>query len=295
MAAIALIPTDLEKTWLGLGARLSDSLADRSVLEHTVRRVARIDGVDRIVLVHPKGQDPMPLLNGTSLGKPVLAFADPGGLADPHRLRWVSARKWALGAWRGGLGSATAYDELLPARPLVDAIESHRADSALIVRCDWCLIDPDYAGHILALHLDQPERMQVTFTQAPPGLCGIVTCAEVLRKIRDHHASFGTILGYNPRAPTVDPIGREVNPPVPASVRDCNRRFIYDTPRSRELIRAICHELGNRFADANAAEVTQTCRTVESTGCGRALLPQQVSLELTPRREVIWCAQPTSC
>jgi len=118
MTVIALIPTDLQATRLGLRARLDDVLGDANVLEHTVRRAARVKRVEKIVLVHPAGQDPLSLIDQDKLklGIPVEAHTDTNGLRDGMTGRWASARKWAQPNWRGGLGGATCYDELLPHR-----------------------------------------------------------------------------------------------------------------------------------------------------------------------------------
>ncbi len=63
---IAAIPTNLQRTPLGLPSLLSQRIAGRTVLAHTVARVARVKGIEAIVLIHPAGQDPLPLLEGYS-------------------------------------------------------------------------------------------------------------------------------------------------------------------------------------------------------------------------------------
>src|SRR5690554_814034 len=133
MGATALIPVDLERSRLGTRSRAADRVGGVSVLAHTLRRVARVPSVDRVVLVHPAGQDPIALLDGVDIGVPVATHADPNGLADKHTERLRVARLWAPTAWRGGLGGATVFDELLPAGPLVEAMEAHGARSCLIV------------------------------------------------------------------------------------------------------------------------------------------------------------------
>lgn len=284
MPAIALIVTDLAHSCFGHAARLGVEIGGAAVLAHTVRRAARVKAIDRIAIVHPAGQDPLPLIEGVSINKPVSTFAVEGP-ADPRDQRWVAARKWALTCWRGGLGTATVYDELLPPAPLAAALDAHQSDAALIVRGDWCAFDPNYAEHQLAMHLEHPEAFKLTFTQAPPGLAGIVTSKAVLEQFAEHHAGFGQALGYNPRKPHVDPIGREVCHPVPASVRDTNQRFIYDTPRGIALLRGVAERLGDRFADADASAITDAARAIVSESAWKlARLPQQVTLELTPRR-----------
>lgn len=287
-AAIALIVADSRYWRFGQPAQLDDRLGEATVFEHTLRRAARVSRVEQIVLVHPADQPPPALPPNLPAGKPIVTFAAPSHLYSPLDQRWVAARKWALTAWRGGLGGATVYDELLPAAVLAAAVEAHNTQAALLLRADWCLFDPAYADALIALHLEHPEAYKITFTQAPPGLSGIVTSLAVLKQFAQHQAGFGQALGYNPRAPHPDPIGRDVNHPIPALVRDTNRRFIYDTPRSRALLTALAQQLGPRLDEADALTLAQACRDLEADDPAWHLqwLPQQVTLELTPRRPV---------
>ncbi len=288
MSVIGLIVTDLERTRLGLAARLGDRLGDRAVLGHTVRRMAAVPSVERIVLVHPSGQDPAAALGEARVGKPIATHADPNGLRDADTARWRAARKWALTAWRGGLGSASVFDELLPPGPLVETMAAHDAEAALIVGADWCLFDPSLGEAALKLHREAPEAMKIAFTQAPPGLAGVATSRAVLADFHAHRAAFAHALGYQPKAPTPDPIGRDANVPIPPAVRNCNRRFIYDTARGAALIGAVARRLGDRFEAAGAVEVVEACRAIEADEPDLPFrrLPQQVTLELTPRRPV---------
>ena len=288
MSAVALLVTDLHAGRLGHRRDLAERLAGRSVLGHTVARAASIAAVERVILVHPPGQDPLAMLKGEHLGKPVTAFAHPDVAGDAFMPRTQVARRWSLGAWRGGLGGATAWDELLPAAPLAAAMDEAKADSAVVVGGDWCCFDPAYAAALLDLHLPAPEAMKLTFTQAPPGLGAIVTSRAVLHDLARHHATFGQALSYNPRRPSVDPIGREVCHPIPATVRDVARRFIYDDPDGVDRLRQLADRLGPAFATADAAAVTNACRAVE-LGRPDAMfdaLPPEVVIELTPRRGV---------
>ena len=56
MSSIAIIICDLERGRFGHRAALGDDLAGKPVLQHTIDRAAKIDGLDRIVLLHPQGQ-----------------------------------------------------------------------------------------------------------------------------------------------------------------------------------------------------------------------------------------------
>ncbi len=285
--AIALIPTRLTTTALGLPSLVGDRLAGQAVLEHTVARVARVEQVQKIVLLHASQDDPAGLLSKKDYGKPVETFADPDNLQDAYLRKRVAARKWSLSAWRGGLGGATCYDELLPAGAMQRAMEHYKADAALLVGADWLLVDPEYCRRVLGLHLAHPQDMQMTFTQAPPGLAGIALGHELIGQLVENKVGFGQLLTYNPAKPQADPIGRDVCCQVPASVRSCRQRLIYDTPASAALIRWVADRLGDRLAQADAAEVTDAVAKLDDQTAGSfAKLPQMISLELTPQRRV---------
>jgi hypothetical protein len=260
---IALIPVNTQRTALGLPSRVGEMLGDRTVLGHTVERAAAIRGVEAVVLVHPRGQT-LPRVEA-----PVLSIAT-DGWDDPHVEAIRAARKWSPAAWRGGLGGATVFDELLPAGPLVEAMKAHGAASAILLGADWPVLDPAICAGVLGLHLEAPETMRITFSQAPPGLAGVAVSLDLLDEMARGHGTFAQALRYNPRLPTPDPIGRDVCFQIDPRVRSDVRRFVYDTQRG---IAAVCEKGG--YAKPQA-EIER--RHPE--------MPQQVTLELTPRRLV---------
>lgn len=288
MSIIALIPTDTQTSRLGARARLDDRLGGLNILEHTVRKAASISQVEKVVLIHPPGQDPLAQidLNKLKPGKPVVAHMAPAGLNDPMTRRWVAARKWSQPNWRGGLGGASCYDELLPPGPLVETLKAHRGKAAFIVRGDWCLFDPKLAEQQIDMLLQDITAMKMIFTQAPPGLSGIAVGMELLTQLSEGTAGFGDVLAYSPTKPQIDPVGRDVNCAIPASVRDTTERFIYDTPRSVEIIASLANRLGDKLDTADAKLLTDTFRAMHSEDPGWVYrrLPRLVTMELTPRR-----------
>ncbi|MCE9592456.1 MAG: SPASM domain-containing protein [Planctomycetes bacterium] len=277
----------MERTRLGLIAALDRVIAGRPALHHTLMRVAAVPLVERIVLVHPARQDVRGLVTGTAFAKPIEFFADPAGLRDPHASTTLAARAWALHSWRGGLGNATCYDELLPAAPLHRAAAAHGAEVVLLVGGDWVLVDPALCQRVIERHLEAPEQMQMTFTQAPPGLCGVALGANLLEQLAQTPGStIGQTLAYVPSRPQADPIGKDVCVQVSAQVRSCARRFIDDTPRSRILIDALAARLGDRLMDSDANAIAAAVNEVEHDPSHIPAVPQQVTLELTPERAV---------
>ncbi|MBI1335810.1 MAG: hypothetical protein GC164_02480 [Phycisphaera sp.] len=259
---LALIPTDTQVSRLGLPARLHEKFDGKTVLAHTVERVAMTRNIDAIVILHPEDRDPAPLITQVKPAQPLHFFPiKPGHFNDDRTPMRIAARKWSLTAWRGGIGGMTCYDELLPAKPLAEALHHFQGDSALLVGPDWPSVDPELCSKVLALHLTDPVALKMTFSLAPPGLCGVAIASTLLDEMAQQpDATFGRMLAYNPTHPQPDPIGRDVCVQVEASIRSLPHRYIHDTPGS--MIR------GHEGDDAHQA------------------LPQQTTLELTPRRAV---------
>src|SRR5690606_20840797 len=144
------------------------------ILQRTLSRVAQVQAVQEIVLVHPRGQLPLTPIDLDLIDKPVRTFEFDAPLShDRFHAARLAGRKWSLHSWRGGLGSAACYDELLPAAPLAAAIKQHQADTVLLAGADWPLVDPALCDLVIARHLEAADSMKMVFTQAPPGLCGI--------------------------------------------------------------------------------------------------------------------------
>jgi len=288
---IALIVADFEQGRLGGTRRLDSLLAGQPALWHTLQRACRIKQVGRVVVVHPPGQDVLAGVDQNGFEKPVETFAHSDVAGDTFTPRLRSARKWAMSGWRGGLAGATVWDELLPAAPLAAAMDAHGGISggaAVIMGGDWCAFDPGVADALLDRHLDAPDAMKLVFTQAPPGLGPLVTSREVLRDFADKQATFGSALAYNPQRPAIDPIGRECNLPIAATVRDTARRFIFDhgvTANPSPLERA-ADILGDDFPGADAVAITDACWAWELRHPEHVFadLPEQITIELTPRR-----------
>jgi len=237
------------------------ALAGRPALQHTLDRAARVPGTAAVVRVPQNPHDPGPL-------------------------RCAAARRWARAAWRGGLGGATVWDELLPAAPLVAALAEHDAQAAVLVGAGWCAFDPHLAGRLQQLHRSAPEAYGMTFTQAPPGLSALVVGRPLLEAMARSDATFGGALAYRPSRPALDPIGREVNLPIGAALRDTARRFVFDTPEAQRRLAAVADALGPGFATADAEAVAAAARAAEGVAPPDAFddLPEELVIELTTRR-----------
>ena len=123
-------------------------------------------------------------------------------------------------------------------------------------------------------------------TQAPPGLGVLVVGRPLIEAMAASGATFGGALAYRPSRPALDPIGREVNLPIAAALRDTARRFIYDTPEAQHRLAAVADTLGPGFATASADAVAAAARAAEGPAPPDAFdgLPEELVIELTTRR-----------
>jgi hypothetical protein len=259
-------------------------IAGRPVIEYVLRRVARVGAVETMVVVQPAASHALAGIDLASIGKAVHSFAfDPAAMRDPHQSARIAGRKWAMQSWRGGLGSATCYDELLPAGPLAAAMREHEADAALLLGADWVLVDPALCDAVIERHLWAPESMKMVFTQAPPGLAGIAMARDLVEHMADKRVGFGPMLGYLPSKPQADPIGLDVCVQVPPVVRSCVNRFAYDTPRSIAMIDQIARRAFSHF---DSIDAVAACAFAAEADHSHDFLPRQITLELTPERSV---------
>lgn len=281
----AIVPTDLNRSALGLPSRVAARFGDTTVLGHTLQRLATCRELDDILLLHPAeqhlGSVPDQGAGGRTTPRPVPAD---GPLWDRFHPRRLSARKWSLHAWRGGLGGATCFDELLSPQPMAAAARGVKADAVLIVGPDWPFVDPVLCDRIIARYREAPGARQMTFSQAPPGLAGLVIATGLLEDLADQvNGMIGHVLDYVPSRPQPDPIGRDMCVSIEPVVRDMRERLVFDTPRGAALLVAVSASLGPDALDADAARVA-----TEVAGHRPDLVhrfgPRQVTLELTPRR-----------
>lgn len=264
-----VIIVDAERGPAGFGPMHDVMLDGRSVLQRVVDRVRRCGRVDDVIVVHARAHQPPPVM-GARL------HATDRPVASPGRRRIIAARKWSPTAWRGGIAGMTVHDENLAADAALDAMQAAGAESALLVGPDWPLVDPALCDAVIERHLQSPDQMRMTFTQAPPGLCGIAIARSLLEELAAGGGTIGATLDYNPRLPQADPIGRDVCVQIDPAVRAAAVRAVYDMPRWRAAIDRLAGG-GADLLDVAAADVVAKLQPDRS-------LPQQVMLELTPRR-----------
>jgi hypothetical protein len=189
--------------------RLAHGFGDASLLEATLRRLARSRRLDAIVLVIERGaQDilPIPARVGDHELR-VITVDDPPVGARGRAIR--VARAGAAGAWRGGIAGFGGADDGLSPRALRLAIEA--ADLAAVIPCgpDRPLLDPDRGvDALIDRWREHPGAHRLVFTPLPPGLGAVLLRRDLALDLESagRFAGVGPMLIHHPHVAQGDPI-----------------------------------------------------------------------------------------
>jgi spiro-SPASM protein len=275
---VAAIFADFAHTFLGAPSAFLERLGERTVLEHTLRRALRIEGLARVSLVvRPRDADSAAAaLRSFDLERRIDLIPDDDGLR-PRRSLIRSARVWNLDAWRGSPLGTTCFDEFVEPRSASRVLERYGCDALLCLDGHQPLLDPHLAQRMLAHGADQTVEARFVFTQAPPGLAGILLSREALADLLELDLPVGLLVSYRPDAPRADPIARAECARVDTAISHLAARLTADTLRSRARVASAFAALGE---DCDAEAV---CRWVAQTESylQPGDLPREIEIELT--------------
>ncbi|MFG0251909.1 MAG: radical SAM protein, partial [Phycisphaerales bacterium JB038] len=141
-------------------------------------------------------------------------------------------RAFAPHCWRGGPANLTIYDEIIAAREALPVLEQSGLSAGLFVGPDWALLDAELCDQLIEQHWESPERFALVFTQAPPGLGGVLLSAPVLEQLAEPQqlATLGSILGYIPVKPQADPIAKDHCLKIAQPVQQFLESMVLDSP-----------------------------------------------------------------
>jgi hypothetical protein len=274
MKVIATIQADLEVTPLGTRSRLADELNGVPFLRRTVERVCAVPGLSGIYVLTPDNQAARcrTLLAGT------VAVVQPMNADPPPWAALIRAsRKWSLDGWRGGVGGSTVFDEYTDCR-LIDGVLSHaeiEADAVLSVPPAAPLFDADLAARMIEHCRANRDEARLTFTQAVPGMAGIILDAAIIKEFAAASIPVGWAFSYKPDTPAKDLIFQPACMEIPAPLRFATGRLIADTDHSERALRMLLQQ--NESPDL--AAIGQWLVDRDETGVEP--FPREVELELT--------------
>ncbi|MFA7236329.1 MAG: radical SAM protein [Phycisphaeraceae bacterium] len=274
-------------------------IGGRRVIEHVIERMRNVRGVAELMVVTDgdggAADGEMDAADATDAA--VGAASDAGvRVVRTERAMMLgagrTARAWSGTTWRGGIGGATVYDEVIDAKALAEVMRPRKPDAArksdaarkwdaaLIVGATWPLLDSALCGRLIERHLENVTEFKLVFTQSPPGLAGVVVTAELLEQMAEASgggASIGHLLDYNPTHPQGDPIARDICVQIGPELRQAKVRAIAGAKRWETLMRAAPPEV---WKDGEAAAAWMA-RKLEERGHAQ---PGMVTVELTTKR-----------
>ncbi len=267
-------PRDLAKAYAGGG----------NPLRRTLKRIAQSGKVDRVVLIAEDAERVRLIAGAPIEGLKIIVDASPTHPLGDKRSMVASARRAAPACWRGGLGGATVFDEIVSTPALLETMQRHELEAAVVVGCDWAAVDPGLIDACTQRHREHPSRNRMVFTQAAPGLGPIVLGRTLVEELAPHEGrqrlmtSMAGLLGYTPVAPVADPIAKSMCARVDPALRDIPIRCIADASwHSKALGRVL------KTDDLDAHGIAQE---LALGGWVRDSLPLEVTLELCTGRLV---------
>ena len=272
MKVIAVLQADLEVTPIGTRSRLADELRGVPVLRRTVERVRRVKSIAEVHVLCPSSQTARcgAILAGT--GAMVCAH-------DAARPPWASlvrtARKWSLDGWRGGIGGTTTFEEYTDCRLIDGLLKTAPADAVLSIPPAAPVFDPDLAQRMIDHRRTAEDDARLTFTQAPPGLAGVLLDTALVKELSESNIPIGVLFSYKPDAPRKDLIFQSCCCEIPAPLRFAVGRLIADTERSMRTLAALLGDHESPDATTIGTWLTEREKThVEP-------VPREVEIELT--------------
>ncbi len=282
----ALVPVDLERSALGIRRSLATTFAGRTIIQATLERLARTPSLESIILIAPHGADVEALLDRSRIAKPVEIERCEGSPFGPERSAIAAARLFAPSCWRAGVAGISIHDEALCPRVMHDVMQKRGFTAAILAAPDWPMIDvSEESGceSLIQRHQQQPEKLSLVFTQAPPGLGACLVSASLMGELaqRNRLSTVGGLLVYQPHIPQPDPIARDANVQIDHRVRNSLCRATFDTDRQRQLFAAALTD-GSDAVTLSPAELLQRLEIAQQS---HVPPPRHVELELCANRE----------
>ncbi|MHC4447065.1 MAG: motility associated factor glycosyltransferase family protein, partial [Planctomycetota bacterium] len=238
----ALVPIDPQQCGLGVRRDLTAPFAGKPVLQATLERLGRSEQIESIILIAPESLDIDAMIDRSTIGRQVIVERCDGSPYGVEHEAVAAARYWSDTSWRGGIAGMSVYDEVLCPQVMHPILERLGLSAALLVGPDWPLVDvsTDHGcDAVVARYRDHPERHNLVFTQAPPGMGGCLISASLMQELaqRNRLSIIGGLLVYQPHAPQHDPIAREANVQIHHQVRRSLIRATFDSPRWQRRLR----------------------------------------------------------
>lgn len=190
----------------------------------------------------------------------------------------TAARKWADG-WRGGLFNTCEFDRGFHG-PWIEEIGTKTgAHAVLLIDPAAGMVDPVLVDRLIE-HADAQAEVEMCFSQAAPGLSGVLVRPEMLKQLAAKNSHPGLMLAYRPDVPRRDLIATEACAPIPLPIARTTHRFTLDSERMIARASAATVGLNGQLLSTNAEGLLATF----SADGYEPALPREVVLEINTAR-----------
>lgn len=198
--------------------------------------------------------------------------------ANVHLDSVSASRRWADG-WRGGLLAACEFDRGFHG-PSVNAILIEtEADAVLLVDPSSALVDPALIDRLIE-HAESQSEIDFCFSQAAPGLSGVLLRKRFIEQLSAGGCHPGALLAYRPDLPMREPISTPSCVPIPTPLARTLHRFTLDSERQIDRISSATIHLNGQLISTEAEEFV---RLLDAAPANFSM-PRDVVVELTARR-----------
>jgi radical SAM protein with 4Fe4S-binding SPASM domain len=189
-----------------------------------------------------------------------------------------AARRWADG-WRGGLLQTCDFDLGFHGPWIVELFDATESDAILLIDPSAGLVDPQLLDAIISHARSKPEQ-ELCFTQAAPGLGGVVIRRALVDRLVAANSHPGKTLHYLPDQPTRDAISTDACCPIPTIVARSTKNFRLDSDRQIARLTEAFVTLNGQLISSGAEELVRqlSARTEIDP------LPREVIIELNTTR-----------
>jgi len=199
-------------------------------------------------------------------------------IANVHLDGVAAARRWADG-WRGGLLGACEFDRGFHGPFIAEIQNQTGCDAILLVDPSSSLVDCDLVDGLIE-HAQSYSDLDLCFSQAAPGLSGVLLHKRLVEQLAPGGSHPGTLLSYRPDLPMRDAISTPSCAPVATSIARSCHRFTLDSERQIERISSATVHLNGQLMSTEAEHLV---RFLDAAPV-RFSLPREITLELTTRR-----------
>lgn len=190
----------------------------------------------------------------------------------------AAARRWADG-WRGGLLASCDFDLGFHGPWVQEVVQRLTIDAIVLIDPSAGLVDAKIISDLIE-HAGANEKLELCFTQAAPGLGGVLLRPSLIEKLAVAQTHPGRVLHYLPDMAVRDPIGSEGCVAVPTSVARSTRNFRLDSDRQIERLTQAAVHLNGQLVRSDSEDLVNRLRWTAEVD----ELPREIVLELNTNR-----------